>query len=229
MAFPSEWYTTNKRARMLNSCPECIVNLIPEWAPTQLLQVGDSVVKAALIPPYIASVLIEGCVTGDVENMKKNLFFEDLRRRRRIYKEEENWKVRVLSQRRRSSKCLELRSRKMADQLQSPFFKLPEEIRCMIYAHFLSGKRFHVQESYRRFGFVECHLGADHSCRYPVECIKDQLDLTIREPNVNPINRLAMSRAHKQKLKYKPKPSAGFTTTTPVDELLALGKTCRLA
>jgi hypothetical protein len=156
---------------------------------------------------------------------------------RRACAEEQYWEPPALSNRRRRQ-SLSLhsaerrhpflaRKQKTYSQLQSPFFRLPEEIRSMIYAYLVLGKRFHIQQSYRRFGYVECLLRSDQDCHLPHECIKDQLDRTQREPKTTPWSRLVISHHQSQNLKYKPQ--SQDASSIAKCELLALAKTCRIA
>jgi hypothetical protein len=234
--------TTEKRANMLYNWPGRLRKIVPVWTPTPVMRIVDLTGKAAFLPIAVAFVAGLDITNGQgFQIIKEDLSFE------KWYEGDREWKsicaeehgrepCALPTRRRRQSLSLpstktkprpRARKQKTYNQLQSPLLRLPEEIRCMIYAYLVPGKRFHVQQSYRRFGYIECLLGGDLYCRLPHECIKDQLDRTKREPTAMPYSRLVLSQHHLQPLKYKP--LSLDVSIIPKCELLALAKICRIA
>jgi hypothetical protein len=176
------------------------------------------------------------------------------RERARIWKqyrkEEEYWKPTPLELSRRRRLSLPLKPVKISrrswwnwkkdevqqqsfDQLQSPLGRLPEELREMIYAHLVAGRRLHVQQTYRRFGYVEC---ASHNsptetttCDQVFECLKPHLNKATGVGNYGPSTGSRLNLSSYERLKMRPKTvEGGDDIPCPSNEMLALAETCRL-
>jgi len=121
------------------------------------------------------------------------------------------------------------------------FAKLPEEMRLVIYGYVLGGRRLHVLQSYRRFGYVECvqqqtsgvtkavEAEEEKACTDHLRCLQSQMDVTESEPHLTLVSRLTLERSGGvERLKVRPRLLEGCRGTCAW-EMLAIAKTCRLA
>jgi hypothetical protein len=165
-------------------------------------------------------------------------------------KAEEYWKPKPLDspRRRRSSLLLEpVRAKRQSwwswkadevpqqsfDQLQSPLGRLPEELRELIYAYLVPKQRLHVQESYKRFGFVKCasnnSLEVTTTCDQVFGCLEPHLNTATGRFNSLPSLGSRLDLSSYEEFKIKPKLMEGRNDIRcPRSEMLALAKTCRL-
>jgi hypothetical protein len=228
--------TTDKRAHILYTWPRGMRNRIPPKTPWELLKLIDIALELLCLPIVIP--LIPWYLSRSHNNLRtlaEDLEIVGQEEWRKACREEEDWRPRKLSKSRRRRLSLPLppppmwrpwvKEQQTYEQEQSPLSRLPEEIWSMIMSYLVTEKRFHIQESYQRFGYVECEVPGNTDCQRPFKCLQSQLDKTAREPDLMPWSRLVSSQ--NQRLKYKPKTFS--TEPTPVCEMFAIGKTCRLA
>jgi hypothetical protein len=119
------------------------------------------------------------------------------------------------------------------DQLQSPLGRLPEELRVLIYAHLVTTQRLHVQESYKRFGFVMCASNNSSEvamiCDQVFECLEPHLNTATGRFSNRPSLGSRLDLSSYKKFKIKPKLLDGrHDIRCTRSEMQALAKTCRL-
>jgi hypothetical protein len=236
----------NRNERLISSWPRAVARWIPIWVPYQLLRLGESVCHA-LFAMFLCSLFVFHHFFGNTDmwgaprdRARERKWSQDWKQHR---KEEAYWRPPPLQmpRKRRLSLPLETPKRrrfwdlrkiepqKAFYQQQSPLGRLPEELRRLIYFHLVGDKRFHVQDSYKRFGCVECVSDGPTACEHLLDCLKPHMDMTPRIGDQRPPStgtRLALS-SHGF-LSIKPKSAEKSNTDVTNTELLALGKTCRL-
>jgi hypothetical protein len=236
----------NRKTHRISSWPGLIAQRIPRWVSHRLLLLAESVCLALCIPLiYFFFLCLQLFGSPNTCGQPRNPARERQWKRdwKRYRAEEEYWKPTPLGiprKRRLSlpigpfvrSRWWDLRRTKpqtVFNQQRSPLGRLPAELRLLIYAHLVEGKRFHIQDSFKRFGSVECISTDPNACDHVLECLAPQMDTTPRIRDQRPPStgtRLALSSY--DHLSKKPKCVGANDASTPRHEILALAKTCRL-
>ena len=248
-SFPSSNHA--KKQRLLRSWPTSISRHIPGWVPYRILRVIVSITAniglllfgiILIYHQYFGSTDLWGAPRDRAEQRKRDKEWKQYK------KEEEYWKPTLLESPRKRRLSLPLKEREVKreswwswkaeeapqqslDQLQSPLGRLPEELRKMIYFHLVAGSRLHVQESYKRFGFVECTSntcsGATSTCVQLLPCLEPYLNLSTKtfRRGMSTGSRICLSSY--DELLMKPEIMEGNNNRRP-SEMLSLAKTCRL-
>jgi hypothetical protein len=242
-----------KRQRLVASWPAPMARHIPEWIPYHILRIADSIaIKATTV--LICVLFIGHNIFSNTDIWGARRDRSEERRRAREWKqynqEEVSWKPTPLELPRKRRLRLPLEpmivekrgwwiwknheaQQQSFDQLQSPLGRLPEELRAIVYAHLVTGRRLHIQESYKRFGFVECasndYPGETTTCKQVFGCLEPYLNKVRGLGNYTPSTGSRLYLSSYQGFRMKPKSVKGINDIPcPRDELLAVAKTCRL-
>jgi hypothetical protein len=236
----------SEKERLISSWPRPIARWTPRWLPYKLLRLGQSITMV-FCGPFLYLYLIYVLHFGDTDmwGVRRDRASErqSALKWKQHKKEEAYWRPTALSpiKKRRFYVMPEWLVRwrwwgwgsrtppTPLDQQQSPLGRLPEELRQLIFAHLLAGRRLHIQDSYKRCGSVECTCTDASTCGQVLICLRPHMDSTPRIGDQKPPSmgtRLTLSSY--DHLEIKPESVEGHNTDAPHHELLALAKTCRL-